>query len=223
MDDSQKNRTDINVSTNIIQDETLSEETKKLGYAKMYTSHLSRRLVVTLEILGDNNENRKVFDPNYAIFRCSKAKVIEIKDMFEDCEFDECRKMGAIKIPYKVGDIIEDENYEDGDEADSDSTIRYFKTYEAAFWYAPYEIRNMCRVLFGFYCRKNGNNESNENIKNFTMSYKQFYFKSGRKKAEQNVKMVFDEDTLELLPTARGEWTEWYPNGKVKSRNNYDP
>ena len=38
--------------------------------------------VVELEIIGTNNESRKVHNPEFAKYRCSKARVLKIYDAF---------------------------------------------------------------------------------------------------------------------------------------------
>ena len=87
--------------------------------------------IVMMNITGDNNENREVFNSQRAKYRCSKALVIDILRLDRKssgktlvaCTFDP-------KITYKK-DRETFVRYSEGDEF---SGIDYYKTFEGAFF-----------------------------------------------------------------------------------------
>jgi len=128
-----------------------------------YKKLLDNRICV-LQIIGECNEDRKyVIDKQYAQFRCSKAKVLQIYETtgttvgtvvsggtigIHKKIYKEGMSIFAIKLKYKVGEIVE--TFYDPSE-NSRNGIHYFLTEDAAYWYNFHKPYNYSGDLKEFY------------------------------------------------------------------------
>ena len=102
--------------------------TRQYGYKKLMDNYIA-----TLEILGNTNEDRVVYDRSHAAFRTDSCKVLSIQHMFTG-EF--CTTGHSVmyfyspKIVYNVGDVINVECTLDHNDGPG---IHYFRSKEAAF------------------------------------------------------------------------------------------
>ena len=97
--------------------------------------------IVKLEIIGIHNENRKnIIDKTFAMMRCSKARVISIRNMYNKSIkyktavsfYDDC-------FVYNVGKIVLPKlKFDSNLEEVHSSGIHYFLTYKAAFFSSNY-------------------------------------------------------------------------------------
>ena len=117
----------------------------KIGYKK-----LRNNLIAELEILGDNNENRSdIVDPINAEHRCSKVRVLSIKD-HDGKPYDEGNSLNDKQFIYKVGEIIETEYDKNIDKVCS-SGIHYFLSYKRAKEYDMTVPKNFTGYWFDYY------------------------------------------------------------------------
>jgi len=104
--------------------------TEIIGFKK-----LDKNLICKLQILGKNNQKRKVINSKYAQYRCSEAKVLEIYDPenlqnvyhLGQSKFDK-------KFYYKVDEIVKVYDYDEDIEEVITTGIHYFLTEEAAYF-----------------------------------------------------------------------------------------
>lgn len=79
------------------------------------TYFLRRRVIVTLEIVGQSNvncENKQTNIPqSFRKFRCDRARVLSIRD-FDDVEFSEALSQYDLDFRYPVGEIVSVPDYE---------------------------------------------------------------------------------------------------------------
>ena len=103
--------------------------------------------IVVLEPLKDtitNMNRRSVVDDRYAKFRGNKFKVVKIEHKLDPTKtVDEIENsIYGKKIVYKVGEIVEVEDYDQDIENICASGIHFYKTKEGAYWGEPIRIEN---------------------------------------------------------------------------------
>ena len=104
-----------------------------VGYKKC-----KENLLVTLYIPHNakTNENRKVFDKNFAKYRCSRAYVYKIENIFDKKLYDQAASYFYDHFIYKIGDYVKSEqDYNNTNDVICTSGIHYFKTQMAAYFY----------------------------------------------------------------------------------------
>ena len=100
-----------------------------IGYKKCQGNR-----IVKLEILGHNNQDRKVQNKSYAKYRCEKAKVLSIYHMDDRSSYDSAVSLYQKEITYKIGEIVCPDNYDKSSRVCSNG-IHYFLTERAAYHY----------------------------------------------------------------------------------------
>lgn len=176
----------------------------KIGYKK-----LRNNLIAELEILGDNNENRSdIVDSINAKYRCSKVRVLSIKD-YDGKAHEEGRSLYNGEFIYKVGEIIETEYDKDIDKVCS-SGIHYFLSYERA---EKYEA-NMPLDFTGcwVYYYDNGQLESKcEYVKGKPHGLYEELYENGK----ISIKCSYENGRL------HGLYVSWHNNGQTAIRVQY--
>lgn len=106
---------------------------KHIGFKKCRNG-----LIVVLEILGENNENRRAIrNMDHATMRCSKAYVLKIFDMIaSNVAFSTALAIYDETFEYKVDQIVEPkEKFDTYLDRVSGSGIHYFRTLDPAFFW----------------------------------------------------------------------------------------
>jgi len=102
-----------------------------IGYKK-----LRNNLIAKLCIKGENNECRNdIIDENTASFRCSKATVLDIYNMYDETK--KCETGYSLMYPdfvYTIGKTLLVNNYEQDPEIICAPGIHYFKSLEPAYY-----------------------------------------------------------------------------------------
>jgi antitoxin component YwqK of YwqJK toxin-antitoxin module len=119
-------------------------DSKHIGYTKC----LNDRIIV-LEILGKHNEDRKdIADKNFAIMRCSNARVIRIYNMHDsDTEYKEAFGIYNESFRCEVGQIV-------------DSTCDFLEDLDVVYGSGIYYFLTEKPAVFWNYHPKNGLRES---------------------------------------------------------------
>ena len=114
-------------------------------------------IVVLKKIMDDTlktNENRSgIINENHAKFRTNKVEVIAIfnKGLFT-YQIDSIQNSHyPKKINYKVGTIIEINNYNDDNNLICATGIHYYKTIDSAFYFNFYEIILINKLSQNYY------------------------------------------------------------------------
>ena len=204
--------------------------TTNIGYKKIFSIPNGKEskipLICVLEILGQNNENRKgVADPDFAKFRCSKAKVLQIFSMPKDAPDLEKTTLSNIpryyvkgeswypekKIVYQINQIITVDNYDENVEETCSRGIHYFKTMEAAFWFSY----SNCEGLYRSY-HDNGQKmiEGKINEEGTFIGKTDSWYENGQMKFEGEY--ASDGSGYNV-----GKWNLWYKTGQKSEEGEY--
>ena len=106
-----------------------------IGYKKLQNNYIAK-----LEILGKTNENRKnIANLQYAKYRTSKVKVLEIFHMNDKTRvIKQMNGLYDINFVYTAGEEICIDNYDENINEVCSQGIHYFKTSEQAkMWQLP--------------------------------------------------------------------------------------
>ena len=160
-----------------------------IGYKKLQNNYIAK-----LEILGKTNENRKnIADPQYAIYRTSKVKVLKIFHMNSevDDETQIIEQMDGLdglcdkNFVYIEGKEMHVSNYDEDVNEVCSQGIHYFKTpFQAKMW----EL----------------------NVNNYIGKYMEWY-DNGTTQCEGEYKNGKKE----------GKWTKWHENGTTRYEGKY--
>lgn len=111
---------------------------RHIGYKKCRNNR-----IVVLEILGEHNEIREdIFDSRYAQMRTSRAKVLDIYNMYDSSEkYQNAFSLCISDFEYKIGEIVEPDQFDTNITKISAGGIHYFLTEHGAsnFNHIPFE------------------------------------------------------------------------------------
>lgn len=171
-----------------------------LGYTK-----LENKFIAKLEILGKNNQERDVYDSDYALYRCRTIKVLDIYHMDNiDFKSDHLYDIQH-KNKFSVGRIIQLTDYDDNLNMEGKG-VEYFITEDAAYWRAFEKSPKYTGEAKGY--TKNGK-------KHFHYNYL-----DGKKHGIQMEWYIDDKNNLKfeanyLYDELNGNYTKYYENGNV--------
>lgn len=170
-------------------------------------------IVVLKKIMDETfktNENRSgIINENYAKFRANKVEVVSIfnKGLFT-YQIDNIQNSHyPKKINYKVGAIIEINNFNDDNNIICAAGIHYYKTIDSAFYFNFYEIILTNKLSQNYYeWHDNGSLSLECTFLNGMLHGKyQKWDKNGTKTYDY----VYHYDKL------NGRYQKWYPNGNL--------
>ena len=176
----------------------LEQRTEKVRYKKG-----AHNEIITLEILGVNNESRSgVFDKMHAVFRCSKARVLDIehptKGRVQSAKSRKDKKfvysIGEVVLPGTEAQFAENHGFNNKEMgAVSDFGIHYFLSREAAESYDGIMFPKFPAVR-----------------KTYPEKVIKKWHADGRLKERREVK---------INGAYHGIQEFWYPNGQLKQRH----
>lgn len=213
---------------------------KMIAYKTAINPLENTRALVVLEIPADGKNNiqrTNIYDPNYARYRCDRAKVISIQDMETGEELEGATSMfgigGKNKILYLKGETVVSDGYEKDPHVIFGSGIHFFLSEEPARhlrmnkptdglykdWYDDGRISMESfykdGVLHGEYKSWHANGMSeHRGIYTHGLKHGTFetWFDSGNLKSHYN----YVKDHL------HGECIEYYPNGYMQKLSAYN-
>lgn len=175
-----------------------------LGYKVL--KHENKRVVATLEILGDHNMGRgDVADKMHAKYRTNKVKVISIDA--EGRQYDYARSFcyDQKSLKYKVGYIIEVDDFDTDLDKVCSSGIHYFLDYKTAYFYNLSFIETVDGSYRQWY--DNGN------------KHIECYFENGIREGEYHEYYENGNKHIECYfknGIRNGKYQECYENGSIK-------
>jgi len=182
-----------------------------IGYKKC-----DENKIVELEILGENNENRKdMYDKNFAKMRCSKAKVLRIYNMFDEkIEYNNAMSMPIfthinIPVTYIKGEIVHPDSFDPNIDKVCSNGIHYFLTKEVAFHFGMIDYDGYTGKVKRYY--DNGRVRSSAHYVNGMLDGEiTEYYENGRIKIHYTYR-----------DGRNGEFTKYFDNGKLKLIDDY--
>lgn len=164
--------------------------------------------IVELEILGKNNQHRKVANEDYAQYRCEKAMVIRVYRLNDNREvirsYRTARSIRDPELIYKINKIVKPDCY---DEVGSHG-IHYFLSEYAAYHYR-YTPNN--GLSLRFYC--NGSIMSDVwYINGKRQGAERYWKRNGKLQRSCEYKNNF----------LHGQYRSWYENGILKRSCDYE-
>jgi Family of unknown function (DUF5758)/MORN repeat variant len=177
--------------------------TDHVGYKKCQNGR-----IVQLEILGDHNEERKdVADKNFAMMRCSRAKVTRIYNMHSNSECREAFGIYDKSFRYEVGSTVEPDQFDLDLDKVCSGGIHYFLTEYRARCCA-HRTKNGLRILW----YENGQMRERytvEDGKRYGL-YELWYING-----QMAVRYTYLNEQLD------GLCERWYENGQSKSKHTF--
>jgi len=171
---------------------------------------LRDNLIAELEILGENNEQRKgAIVKETAKYRCSKAKVLSITDI-KGKSYEKGYSIYDSNFLYEVGKVIQTKYDPDIEEVCSEG-IHYFKIKKCALTYetmVPGDFTGKWELWYD-----NGLLRSETYFKNgiYDISHTEWY-ENGR----------IEEKTYYVNGKKHGVYETWYGNGQLRKRMHYE-
>ncbi len=113
-----------------------------LGYKRAtlhrFQPYSTGNALVTIEVLGENNENRAdVVDPDFAKFRCAEARVLSVENFYSGDSAAEAISFRWGKgadggLVYRTGETVRPDKYDPNSSVVCSNGIHYYRTKEAA-------------------------------------------------------------------------------------------
>jgi len=160
-------------------------------------------IIIKIIVLGDSNEKRTdVYDPEFAIYRCSKFQIVDIYDMNTNEKYT---KIDNINI----NSIFEDKSY-DIDFYIIPTFFHYYLTEKAAYW-CNYKLNKKDTKTIYSYCRNGSKHEEYQIIKGKIEGvYKKWY-----DNAQLWKKINYSKGII------NGEMITYHNNGIINRKCNY--
>jgi antitoxin component YwqK of YwqJK toxin-antitoxin module len=188
-----------------------------IGYKIGYSNN--RKVLIKLGIPKDaltNKDRHTIIDPKYAIYKCNKAIVMQIIDIYEN-EYDFALSFYAKnKLVYKKNKLVQSD-YDDISE--SGKGIYFFINEELALNYRIPILYQHWKEDINIFKDYYSNGQLHKKIKYYLNSQKEIiyknveeYFINGQIKKEYNL----DINKYDKL------YLEWFDNGQLRKRLFYD-
>jgi len=181
----------------------------------------NRKVLIKLLILDDaltNKDRNTIIDPIHARYRCNRALVIEIIDMYNNTYRSAISYYSKNKLIYNINEFVTSD-YDEDVRIESGKGIHYFINKDTAINYKVPILYQHWSDENNTYKEYYGNGQLRKKIKfnvdiNNVIMYKniQEYFINGQIKKEYNL----------AINKYDGLYTEWYSNGLLKKNLTYN-
>jgi antitoxin component YwqK of YwqJK toxin-antitoxin module len=190
-----------------------------IGYKIGFTNN--RKVLIKLSIPNDaltNKDRDTIIDPKYAKYRCNRAYVVYIIDMYEN-EYDKAISFySKNKLLYEKNKIVLS-NFDKDIIQENSNGIHYFTDKELALNYNIPILYQEWKDENDIYKDYYGNGQLHKKIKYYLDDNKKIIYKNVQ---EYYINGQIKKDYNLDINKYDGLYREWYKDGIMKTRLTYD-